>query len=172
MERLPPFPHSHLTLSLFPAMTESFELAFFENLYNFCDKILMLNPKHFEFKPRRSTIGPQAEITDKLEPLSQTIRQFSFFLGFENAFYTIFGQSVQTNLELYDIGGNELLWLHFYFQNWCTCVDVVGIDSNLEEISCGILHGSILGPLLFIILTNNSSRCRSWWGGGGRPSMY
>ena len=43
-------------------------------------------------------------------------------------------------------------WFSSYFLNRSQTVTINGMSSEKETVSCGIPHGSILGPLLFFII--------------------
>ena len=58
-------------------------------------------------------------------------------------------------LQLYGIRGHILDWFRSYLQNRKQYIHINYTNSNLGSISCGVLQGSILGPLLFILYINN-----------------
>ena len=58
-------------------------------------------------------------------------------------------------LELYGFRGNALSWLHSYLDGRQQQVYVDGVLSDPLEVEVGLPQGSILGPLLYIIFTND-----------------
>ena len=53
------------------------------------------------------------------------------------------------------IGDGELLFFRSYLQNRTQCYCVSGQISTLQIVTCGVLQGSVLGQLLFIICMND-----------------
>ena len=66
-------------------------------------------------------------------------------------------QILSYKLHYYGIGDGELLFFRFYLQTRTQSVlhCVNGHISTLQKVTCGLLQGSILGPLLFIIYMND-----------------
>ena len=60
-----------------------------------------------------------------------------------------------SKLQHYGIRDNAVKWIQSYLSNRKQFVKLNGTSSDLEDISCGVPQGSILGPLLFIIYIND-----------------
>ena len=58
-------------------------------------------------------------------------------------------------LAQYGIQDHELEWFKSYLSNQSQFTSVNGIDSEVENINTGVLQGSYLGPLLFLIYVND-----------------
>ena len=77
------------------------------------------------------------------------------FLDIREVFDTVNHQIMSDKLHCYGIGDGELLFFRSYLQNRTQCCNVNGQISTLQTVTCGVLQGSILGPLLFIIYMND-----------------
>ena len=58
-------------------------------------------------------------------------------------------------IEHYGFRGTSNLWFKNYLKGRKQYTSIRGVDSSLKEISCGVTQGSILGPILFLILIND-----------------
>ena len=77
------------------------------------------------------------------------------FLDIRKAFDTVNYQILLDKLYCYGIGHGELLFFRSYLQNRTQCCSVNGQISTLQTVTFGVLQGSILRPLLFIIYMND-----------------
>ena len=73
------------------------------------------------------------------------------FVDFRKAFDTGDHHILLKKLEYYDVRGISNKWFASYFSNRKQFVSINGYKSNLTDVKCGVLQGSILRPLLFLI---------------------
>ena len=82
-------------------------------------------------------------------------------LDFSKAFDVVSHNILLKKLENIGISGNALHWFKTYLDNRKQYVQVEDTSSSLTTLSCGVPQGSILGPLLFNIYTNDFNRCHN-----------
>ena len=80
------------------------------------------------------------------------------FFDISKAFNTVNHNILLKKLNSYGIHEKCLDWIENYLQNRKQLVIFNGISSSLQNISCGVPQGSILGPLLFLIYINDIAK--------------
>ena len=78
----------------------------------------------------------------------------ALFVDLSKAFDTVSHSSILDKLLAYGISGNEKAWFTDYLLHRKMRVNYKGTLSTPIPIHCGILQGSILGPLLFLLHFN------------------
>jgi hypothetical protein len=94
-------------------------------------------------------------IDDWREWLDSRCDVVSVFLDLSKAFDTVDHSLLLKKLYYYNLGPNTLNLISNYLSNRSIVVNLKGCLSKSESLKVGVVQGSILGPLLFIIYIND-----------------
>ena len=83
----------------------------------------------------------------------------ALYIDLRKALDTVRHPCLLSKLPCYGICENELNWISDYLFNRTQCIAYNNDCSNLESVTLGVPHGSILGPLLLIILASDTYHC-------------
>ena len=131
------------------------EKLMYKGLYTFLEESNSFYPYQFGFRPNHSTNSALIEITEQIrKACDKGLFACGVYLDLKKAFDTVNHNILLTKLEHYGIKGNADYWLRSFLTDRKQYTSVTGKDSNSQEITHGVLQGSVLGPLLFIIFIN------------------
>ena len=149
---------NYRSISLLPVLSKVLEKIMYNRLIKFVDKNDILYKKQFGFRSKHSTVDALKEITANVR--SGTDEEFTIFmLRLRKAFDTINHYSISEKLSQCGVRGIVNKWFQSYLRNRKQPVLVNDKWSIFEPINCGVPQGSILGPLLFNLYTNDFPKC-------------
>ena len=147
-------------ISLLPSISKLLEKIVHKRLYFFLELNKILFDNQFGFRQKHSTIDAVTKfVTETCTSLDNNESTLAVYLDLSKAFDTIDHTILLNKLEFYGIRGQALDWFSSYLYQRKQFVHYMGNDSHVETIKCGVPQGSVLGPLLFIIYTNDLPGC-------------
>ena len=125
-------------------------------LLSFINKHNILYAFQFGFRKLHS---PNLALIILIDRISKALENDDFVLGlfldFSKAFDTVNHFILYKKLEFYGVRGLALRWFQSYISERVQYVEYNNVKSGKDRIVCGVPQGSILGPLLFLLIIND-----------------
>ena len=149
-------PKNYCPVALLSILSKIMEKSVFQQVIKYMETNHLLHPSHHGFRKSHSTTTALLEMYDTwLEAFEDNKISAVVMLDLSAAFDVVDSSILLDKLELYGFRGNALSWLHSYLDGRQQQVYVDGVLSDPLEVEVGLPQGSILGPLLYIIFTND-----------------
>ena len=147
---------NHRPVSLLPVLSKVMEKIIHKRLYNYMACHNLLFKGQYGFRNNCSTIDAITEFSaNVLFGFDSRKYTLSTFLDLSKAFDTIHHETLLSKLENYGIRGIALEWFRSYLTGRKQFVNYNNVKSDVYDITYGVPQGSVLGPLLFIIYSND-----------------
>ena len=92
---------------------------------------------------------------DILKKQQNGVDSATVFCDCSAAFNTIDHDMLMKKLRLYGVKSDNTRWFKSYFQGQTQYVSIGGIPSNILPVFWGVVQGSFLGPIIFLLVIND-----------------
>ena len=146
--------NNYRPISLLCVISKVLEKVVYQNLFDFLYS--RLSVYQFGFISRQSCLQQLLSFTHELY-LAKSLHHDAdvIYLDYKKAFDSVVHTKLLYKLWEYGINGNLWKWIRAYLTGRRQCVRVNDCTSEFLPIISGVLQGSLLGPLFYIIFINN-----------------
>ena len=149
-------PKNYRPVALIPVLSKVLERVVSQQIIQYLSKNNILNPNHHAYRSKHNTSTAMIQMVNSwAEALESGEMAGVCLLDMSAAFDIVNHDILLQKMTLYGFEENIISWLRSYLTNRKQCVSINGSLSKLLPLSSGVPQGSILGPLLYSIFTND-----------------
>lgn len=151
-------------ISLISTFSKIIEKLVLKRLMDYLNHYNLISDSQHGFQKGKSTISAIISLTESLiDGIDEEKYITALFLDYSKAFDCLGHDLISKKLTNLGITGKENMWFMSYLQGRSQVVEVQDTKSGItssyissqKPISRGVPQGSVLGPILFILLTND-----------------
>ena len=143
-------------VSIINTFSKPLEKIMYRTLYTFLDERSFFSPRQFGFRPNISTAHNVLDLVNRITAaLSEKKVCAGILIDIKKCFDLVDRTILLKKLEHYGCRGVVLRWFESYFEGRAQQVAFGGEFSDILYIVIGVLQGSTLGVLLFLLMVND-----------------
>ena len=148
-------PKNYRPVAILPVFSKVLERVIFNQMVGYISENNLLHPSHHAYRSHHNTTTALLQMYDIwLDSLEKAEMARICFLDMSAAFDIVDHSLLIKKLELYGFDSSMVKWVSSYLTGRSQCVSIDGSLSRCLEVRHGVPQGSILGPLLYTLFTN------------------
>lgn len=153
---------SYRPIAIIPAFAKIFETVMKTQLLEYFESNKLFSAAQHGFRKGRSTTSALLDVAGKVLQAYENGEAMAVTLcDLTKAFDVVSHDLLLAKMPMYGIGGAVLKMLSSYLDCRWQVVSVNGAVSGRRKVNHGVPQGSVLGPLLFLIMVNDFAGGRS-----------
>lgn len=151
----PKDPANYRPISILSVLDKVIERILHNRLISFLTKNNILNCRQYGFRRRSNTEAAAIDLVSSIQgSLNAKERVIAIFMDLQRAFDSVYHDVLLNILHTHGIRGIALDIIRHFLTNRTQCVRVNGTISSSLPVTRGVIQGSIIGPLLFLLVIN------------------
>ena len=148
-------PKNYRPVAIIPIFSKILERVVFNQMVEYISANQLIHPNHHAYRSNHNTTTALIQLYDGwVESVQAGKLAGVCFLDMSAAFDIVDHELLLKKLELYGFNQDMLGWTSSYLAGRYQAVSIDGCLSRLRLVEHGVPQGSILGPLLYTLFTN------------------
>ena len=149
-------PSNYRPISILPVISKVIEKHITKHLFGFLNRYKLLHKAQSGFRQRHSCSTALINLIDKwLKSIDRGEIVGAIFFDLQKAFDVVDHEILLRKLLCYKLDLSSISWIRSYLSNRQQCIVENNLKSATEKVKSGVPHGSVLGPILFLLLIND-----------------